>query len=49
MPKKLGDLSDRVRSHWFPKGKSSHAGAGRKTRRRMKRDRGETQSNEDVV
>ena len=32
MPKKLGDLSDRVMSHRFPKGKSSHACAGRKTR-----------------
>ena len=32
MPKKLGDLSDLVLSHWFPKGKSSHVGAGKKTK-----------------
>ena len=28
MPKELDGLSDQVLSHWFPTGKSSHAGAG---------------------
>ena len=32
MPKELNRLSDHVLSYWFPTGKSSHAGAGRKTK-----------------
>ena len=28
MSKEFNGLSDRVLSHWFPTGKSSHAGAG---------------------
>ena len=31
MPKEPNGLSDQVLSHWFPTGKSSHAGVGKKT------------------
>ena len=30
MPKELNGLSDRVLPHWFPTGKSSHVGVGRR-------------------
>ena len=32
MPKGLNGVSDLELSYWFPIGKSSHAGVGRKTR-----------------
>ena len=49
MPKKLKNLSDRVLSHWFPMGKSSNAGAGRKTGQRRRCGKGGAQLNEDVI
>ena len=40
MPKELNSLSDHVLSRWFPAGKSSHGGVGRKTGQRRRRGRG---------
>ena len=45
-PKVLNGLSDRVLSHWFPTGKSSHAYVDRKTGRR---GRGGAQPNENMI
>ena len=42
VPKELNDSSDRVLSHWFLRGKSSHAGAGKKTGKWRRRGRGGT-------
>ena len=49
MPKELNDLSDWVLSHWFPTGKRSHAGAGRKTGQCKRCGRDGAQLNEDVI
>ena len=45
----LNGLSDRVLSHWFPTRKSSHAGAGRKTRQWRRHGRGGVQLNTYVI
>ena len=49
MPKELNGLSDQVLSHWFPTRKSSHTGAGKKTRQGRRRGRGGAQLNEVVI
>ena len=49
MLKELNNLSDWILSRWFPKGKSSHASAGRKTVQWRRRERGGAQPNEDVI
>ena len=41
MPKELSGLTDRILSHWFPTGKSSHVGAGGKTKLTVKETWGE--------
>ena len=49
MSKKLNDLSDRVLSQWFPKRKSSYAGADRETGQWRKHGKGGAQPNENVI
>jgi hypothetical protein len=49
MSKNRNGLSDHKLSHWFPTKRSSHVGAGRKTKHRKQRGRGGAQPNEDAV
>ena len=49
VPKELNVLSDRVLSHRFPTGKSSHTCVGKKTGQWRRRGRGGAQLNEDVI
>ena len=48
MSKEINGLSDRVLSHWFPMGKSSKAGAGKKIGQ-GRRHEGGGQLNDDVI